>query len=66
MPLDEFSAKLRTGPPVDDEPDYAHDSWAGVVPLQLTAMAPEDDPRLAPGLTAPSYLTDYSRPPHGA
>lgn len=53
MTLDETSAKLRTGPPVDDEEDYALDVWAGVIPLTLTASEPADDPRLAPGL-APS------------
>ena len=65
LPLEEFSAKVRTGPPADDEPDYARDTWAGVVPLELTVMAPEDDPRLGPGLAPPSYLTDYTRPPTG-
>ena len=65
LALEEFSAKVRTGPPVDDEPDYARDTWAGVVPLELTATAPEGDPRLRTGLVPPSYLTDYARPPTG-
>jgi nitroimidazol reductase NimA-like FMN-containing flavoprotein (pyridoxamine 5'-phosphate oxidase superfamily) len=53
MTLDEASAKVRTGPPVDDEEDYALDVWAGVIPMALTAGAPVADPRLAPG-TAPT------------
>jgi len=51
--LDEASAKARTGPPVDDDEDYALDVWAGMVPLAMTAGTPVADPRLAPG-TAPS------------
>ncbi len=47
LPLDEASAKIRTGPPVDDEEDYALDAWAGVIPLHTHAGAPVPDPRLA-------------------
>lgn len=50
VPLAEASAKIRTGPPVDDEPDYALDVWAGELPLALTAGEPVPDPRLAPGI----------------
>ncbi|MEA2149710.1 MAG: uncharacterized protein QOD69_1540, partial [Solirubrobacteraceae bacterium] len=50
MTLDEASAKLRTGPPVDDEEDYALDVWAGVIPMALAAGAPVADPRLEPGI----------------
>lgn len=49
LPLDEASAKLRTGPPVDDDEDYALDTWAGVVPLETTAGKPIPDARLAEG-----------------
>jgi uncharacterized protein len=56
MELDEVSAKLRTGPPVDDEEDYGLPIWAGVVPLATTVGAPEPDPRLLRGLSAPQYL----------
>jgi uncharacterized protein len=49
LPLDEASAKVRTGPPLDDEEDYALDVWAGVVPLRLTAEEPVPDPRLPAG-----------------
>jgi hypothetical protein len=50
LPLGEASAKLRTGPPVDDEEDYALDTWAGVVPLRMVAGAPIPDKRLADGI----------------
>ena len=49
LPIDEASAKVRTGPPLDDEPDYALPAWAGVIPLSLRAGEPQPDPRLAPG-----------------
>ena len=43
MPLTEASAKVRTGPPLDDEPDYALDIWAGVIPISLTKGEPIQD-----------------------
>jgi uncharacterized protein len=49
LPLTEASAKVRTGPPVDDEEDYALDAWAGVIPLATVARPPAPDPRLADG-----------------
>ncbi|HLN98476.1 MAG TPA: pyridoxamine 5'-phosphate oxidase family protein [Pyrinomonadaceae bacterium] len=61
LPLAEASAKVRTGPPVDDEDDYAMDVWAGVVPLELTAGAPINDPRLPVDIKPPSYALNYSR-----
>jgi nitroimidazol reductase NimA-like FMN-containing flavoprotein (pyridoxamine 5'-phosphate oxidase superfamily) len=64
--IDEASAKVRTGPPLDDEPDYALPVWAGVVPLHLTAGEPVPDARLQPGIAPPSYATWYKGPavPH--
>ena len=50
MTLDEASAKVRGGPPVDDDEDYELDVWAGVIPMALTATAPIADPRLDPGI----------------
>lgn len=50
LPLTEASAKLRSGPPLDDEEDYALDTWAGVIPLGTFAGAPVGDPRLADGI----------------
>ncbi len=53
LPLDEASAKVRTGPPVDDEEDYELPVWAGVIPLRTQADPPLPDSRLA-GEVAPS------------
>jgi hypothetical protein len=61
LPIEEFSAKVRTGPPVDDEEDYSFPAWAGVIPLDLTAGPPLDDPRLAPGREVPPYARHYAR-----
>ena len=54
--LKEVSAKIRTGPPIDDEPDYALPVWAGVVPTQITLGEPIADPRLADGTNLPAYF----------
>jgi nitroimidazol reductase NimA-like FMN-containing flavoprotein (pyridoxamine 5'-phosphate oxidase superfamily) len=62
LPIDEASAKVRTGPPLDDEDDYALDTWAGTVPLALGTGLPLDDPRLRPGIAAPPYASAYRRP----
>ncbi len=56
LDLEEVSAKVRTGPPVDDEEDYALPIWAGVVPLMTQIGTPEADPRLMPGIEAPACL----------
>jgi nitroimidazol reductase NimA-like FMN-containing flavoprotein (pyridoxamine 5'-phosphate oxidase superfamily) len=61
LPIEEFSAKVRQGPPVDDEEDYAFSTWAGVVPLTVVAGEPIDDARLMPGLKAPEYARGYMR-----
>jgi uncharacterized protein len=50
LPLDEASAKLRTGPPMDDEEDYVLDTWAGVIPLSTVAGEPAPDERLSAGI----------------
>jgi nitroimidazol reductase NimA-like FMN-containing flavoprotein (pyridoxamine 5'-phosphate oxidase superfamily) len=54
LPLSEASAKLRAGPPVDDEEDYALDTWAGVIPLSTVAGQPTPDERLSEGITPSS------------
>jgi len=59
--LDEASAKLRTGPPVDDPEDYGLSAWAGVLPLRLAALAPEPDPRLAAGIELPAHVSGWRR-----
>ncbi len=61
LPLVEVSAKVRTGPPIDDEEDYALNVWAGVLPLRIAASAPVSDPRLPETIEPPSYTLKYSR-----
>jgi nitroimidazol reductase NimA-like FMN-containing flavoprotein (pyridoxamine 5'-phosphate oxidase superfamily) len=61
VPIEEFSAKVRQGPAVDDEEDYSFPTWAGVVPLEMVAGAPIDDARLLPGREVPAYAKKYSR-----
>lgn len=61
LPLIEASAKIRTGPPIDDEEDYALPIWAGVIPLKLEAGEPVDDARLPEGIAAPAYARTYKR-----
>jgi len=57
LPILEASAKIRTGPPLDDEADYSLDVWAGVLPLAVRAGEPVADPRLAAGTKLPRYLS---------
>lgn len=54
--IEEVSAKIRTGPPVDDEEDYTLNVWAGVVPLNVERKSPVTDPRLKNGISIPAYL----------
>ena len=61
LPLLEASAKVRTGPPIDDEEDYALDVWAGVLPFALVAGRPVSDPRLPDSIEPPAYLLQYKR-----
>ena len=61
LPIEEFSAKVRTGPPIDDEEDYSFPTWAGVVPLEIVAGAPINDPRLDAARQVPRYVQGYSR-----
>lgn len=61
IPIDEASAKIRTGPPVDDEDDYRLAVWAGVLPLQLMPQAPQPDDRLLEGVSIPEYVRQYQR-----
>jgi uncharacterized protein len=62
LPLDEVSAKVRTGPPIDDEPDYALPIWAGVLPLRQVADPPVADDRLDPALAVPAHVAGWRRP----
>lgn len=61
LPLAEVSAKVRTGPPLDDEEDYDRDVWAGVIPLRLLAQQPVADPRLPADIEVPRYASEYLR-----
>jgi len=54
--LTEASAKVRTGPPKDDEEDYSMDVWAGVWPLQQQRLTPIPDPVLKTGISVPNYM----------
>jgi uncharacterized protein len=60
LPIDEASAKVRTGGPVDDDEDYALPVWAGVIPLRLTPEAPIVDERVS--VETPAYAARYRRP----
>jgi uncharacterized protein len=61
VPIEEFSAKVRQGPPIDDEEDYSFRTWAGVVPLKTVAGTPIPDERCSPEIPVPLYAARYSR-----
>ena len=62
LPIEEFSAKVRTGPPIDDEHDYSFPTWAGVLPLTISPRTPVPDPRLDIARDVPLYLRGWTRP----
>ena len=64
LEISEVSAKTRSGPPGDEEMDYQLDTWAGVVPLELTSGPPVADPLLRPGIQIPEHARRYTRRPH--
>jgi uncharacterized protein len=61
VPIEEFSAKVRQGPPIDDEADYSFRTWAGVVPLETVARTPIPDERCSAEIPVPQYAAKYSR-----
>lgn len=61
VPIEEFSAKVRTGPPIDDEEDYSFPTWAGVVPLELRAGGPIADAGTDSSRPVPEYAKRYVR-----
>jgi uncharacterized protein len=61
VPIQEFSAKVRRGPPIDDEDDYTFRTWAGVIPLATLPGPPLPDPQCDPGIPIPGYVSAYSR-----
>lgn len=65
LPIDEASAKIRSGPPKDIEDDYTLPVWAGEIPLRVVPLPPVADPRLADGVATPSYASRYRRPNAG-
>lgn len=60
LPLDEASAKVRTGGPLDDDEDYELPVWAGTIDLRIAASSPKPDDRLPPDIECPSYLSDLA------
>jgi nitroimidazol reductase NimA-like FMN-containing flavoprotein (pyridoxamine 5'-phosphate oxidase superfamily) len=61
LPLEEVSAKVRTGPPIDDEEDYALPIWGGVVPVIQSFGEPLPDERALPGTAAPMLVSAPNR-----
>ena len=61
IPMDEASAKVRTGPPKDEDEDLELPVWAGVLPLTTVPGEPEPDPLLPTGIDPPAYVRDYRR-----
>jgi nitroimidazol reductase NimA-like FMN-containing flavoprotein (pyridoxamine 5'-phosphate oxidase superfamily) len=61
LPLDEASAKIRAGNPVDEAEDYALDVWAGVIPLEMKAGEPLPDSQTNREIARPDYITNYRR-----
>jgi uncharacterized protein len=61
VPIEEYSAKVRSGPPIDDPEDYSFPTWAGVIPLEINAGTPINDPQLDPNRAVPEYARHYSR-----
>ena len=59
--IEEASAKIRTGPPIDDDEDYVLPMWAGVLPISLTTGPPIPDSRLDPQTPVPQYVKGYRR-----
>jgi hypothetical protein len=65
IPIEEASAKIRTGQPIDEEEDYALPAWAGIIPLACRPGPAEPDPRMPAERPTPPYVAAYSRPSAG-
>jgi nitroimidazol reductase NimA-like FMN-containing flavoprotein (pyridoxamine 5'-phosphate oxidase superfamily) len=61
LPIQEFSGKVRTGPPIDDDEDYSFPTWSGVIPLNVEIGQPLADERVLPSQAVPAYVSNYSR-----
>lgn len=62
LPIDEASAKVRSGPPLDEDDDYDLPVWAGEIPVHTSFGPPRADPRNLSELSPPVHLVDYRRP----
>lgn len=62
MHLEEVSAKIHDGPPVDDEADYESDCWAGVIPVKMVTMPVVPDPKLRAGIPMPDFARNFRLP----
>ncbi len=62
IPIAEASAKVRTGPPKDDEADLELPIWAGLLPLETSGGSPESSPDLLQGIDLPAYIALPRRP----
>jgi nitroimidazol reductase NimA-like FMN-containing flavoprotein (pyridoxamine 5'-phosphate oxidase superfamily) len=61
LPIEEASAKIRSGPPLDEEEDYGLSIWAGVIPISSATHSPQPDPRLAADIPLPASAHGYAR-----
>jgi nitroimidazol reductase NimA-like FMN-containing flavoprotein (pyridoxamine 5'-phosphate oxidase superfamily) len=61
IPIEEASAKMRTGPPVDETDDYDLPVWAGVIPIQSRPGTPVRDPKLGEGVEFPEYMEEFMK-----
>jgi len=61
VPIEEFSSKVRTGPPIDDAEDLAFPTWAGVLPLEMKVGEAIGDENLLAGKAVPEYIKGYTR-----
>jgi nitroimidazol reductase NimA-like FMN-containing flavoprotein (pyridoxamine 5'-phosphate oxidase superfamily) len=59
MPIDEGSAKVRSGPPGDDDADYSLPIWAGLLPVSQVLLDPVPDPKNLDGLEVPAHIRDF-------
>jgi uncharacterized protein len=62
VPLNEASAKIRTGQPIDDDEDYDLPIWAGIVPLRMSAEAAIADPLMRMAVDVPAHVLSYRKP----
>jgi nitroimidazol reductase NimA-like FMN-containing flavoprotein (pyridoxamine 5'-phosphate oxidase superfamily) len=59
LPITEGAAKVRSGPPIDEDEDYATDYWAGLIPLQTQVLPPVSDPLLKAGIGIPDSVKNF-------